>query len=98
MYNLQMKFETTIYISLFSKELEKLLENLGNDCPKPLQLNTVEQTISISNIEKIPNKEMISEMSKALLNANIEVFKEKFDRNVTVKDTVFIGFSEIEEI
>lgn len=98
MYNIKMNFETTIHVSVLTKELDDLLNRLGESYPKPMATRILSQTINIDNIEKIPNKELIENMVTALNDANKEVFQEKFNRNVTVGKTTFLGFTEIEEL
>lgn len=97
MYDLELKFETTLFVNVLSKEIQSMFKNTMNSCPEVGTKQTVVHTMTITNVEKIPNSNDIERMREVLHKEYSEHFESRRDINVRVTETKFIGITKITE-
>ena len=92
MYDMKLNFKSTVFMPIDEKIAEMCSRLPG--CPVPGHNFSVQHTMTITGAEKIPDKKFLS-ASCELLKNNLQKALE--NKKGQVLETVFEGFSEIEE-
>ena len=98
MYNMTLKFESTIFVKAFNKDFENMLSSIGGSVNHYGQTAKLEHTINIANSPVLPNDEIIEIFKKNISEALTETFNNQKSLNAEVRNVEFIGIIKIENV
>ena len=97
MYDLELKFETKIFVNALSKASADMFKSLGDVCLKIGSECSMEHKMTITDVDKIPSADAIDKM-REILHSQYKQSLESSDKfNIDVIDTSFVGFTKIIE-
>ena len=97
MYDMTLKFESTIFVKTFDKDFENMLSAIGGSVNHYGQTAKLEHTINIANSPILPNDKIIEMFKTNISDALTATFENQKSLNAEVKNVEFIGIVKIQQ-
>ena len=95
LYDAVLEYETTIFESLFDKELERSLSRLAGCDEKVGRRHTLSHTINATNLPMVPDDDFIENYRQTIFDAVKETFENASDINAVAESTRFVGIRSL---
>lgn len=98
LYNLTLKFETSILVKAFDKDFEAAFARFDNSLSRLGNIQKIEHTLNISNSPVIPDNEQIEAFKQAIVDSMTDILNKQNNLNAVVQGVEFIGITSIQKI